>query len=467
MKRLTLLLVPLLILVLFLGVIGCDDDDDESPAESPTAIPTETPTESPTETVTPTPTAAGTIKIGVIGPMGYVQGEHHWYGAQMARDEINEMGGINVGGETYLIELTQADSNEMVSVADAVTAMERLMTKDEVDFVVGGFRSEGALAMQEVAMDYKTIFLGCGASEAELCARVAQDYDRYKYWFRVVPFSGLNLLTSVMQQLGMIGGIIQQQTGFEGPLQVAILAEDAQWTTPIVGAMQMFVPARLGMEVADVWKPSAVASDVTSELVAIEESGAHIILTFLSGPVGIPYAKQLGEFEIPVASIGINVEAQKLGFWDATGGYGNYETTLNFYAENVSITEKTVAFVDAFVEKFGEIPTYNAGTYGAINLLKEAIERVGSLDNDAIVVELEKTDFIDPGGRIVFTGVDTEEPHDLTHGPGYATAIGTQWIDGEMNCVWPNLGIDEWEGLIYEGTVLWQAPPLLIERLTQ
>lgn len=190
----SLTLAIVLVLSLFAGMIACGDGDDENGTTEPSPTPT-------------TPPAAGTIKIGVIGPMGYVQGEHHWYGAQMARDEINEAGGIDVGGEKYMIELVQADSNEMVSVADAATAMERLMTKDKVDFVVGGFRSEGVLAMQEVAMDYRTIFMGCGASEAELCARVAKDYDRYKYWFRVTPFSGLNLLNSVLQELGMVGEI--------------------------------------------------------------------------------------------------------------------------------------------------------------------------------------------------------------------------------------------------------------------
>ena len=100
-------------------------------------------------------------------------------------------------------------------------------------------------------------------------------------------------------------------------------------------------------------------------------------------------------------------------------------------------------------------------------LLKRAIEQAGSLDTDMIITEIEKTDFIGPGARIAFTGTDTPEPHDIMYGPGYATAIATQWQDGEMKCVWPNLGIDEWEGLMYEGTVMWQAPPLLIERLTQ
>ncbi|NQT71549.1 MAG: ABC transporter substrate-binding protein [Chloroflexi bacterium] len=464
MKRLAFLLTPILVLALVLGGLACgDDDDDKAPTQPPTA------TTQPTDTSTPPPpppTAAGTIKIGIIGPMEFVQGEHHWYGAQMARDEINAAGGISVAGEMYLIELERADSNELFSTADAVTAMERLITADNADFVMGGIRSEAVLAMQDVAMDYKTIFLGCGASEAELCARVKQDYDRYKYWFRVTPFSGLNLVKNVLFELGIAGAIITQGTGFEGPLKVAVLAEEAAWSEPVVGALNAFVPAKLGMEIVGVWKPSATATDVSTELSAIENSGAHIVVPILSGPVGIPYGKQLGELEIPVASVGINVEAQKVGFWDATGGYGNYMTDLNFYAQGVAVTEKSVAFVDAFIEKFDEIPTYNAGTYEAILLLKGAIERAGTLDTDAVVAELEKTDMIGPGARIVFTGNDTPEPHDITYGPGYATAIATQWQDGEMKCIWPNLGVDEWEGIMYDGTVMWQIPPLLAQRLS-
>jgi len=36
--------------------------------------------------------AAGTIKIGVIGPMNFVQGKGHWNGAVMAAEEINAKG---------------------------------------------------------------------------------------------------------------------------------------------------------------------------------------------------------------------------------------------------------------------------------------------------------------------------------------------------------------------------------------
>ena len=407
---------------------------------------------------------AKTIKIGVIGPMTYVQGEHHWYGATMARDEINDAGGVMVGGEKYVIELVKADSNEMLSPTDAAAAMERLITVDKVDFVVGGFRTEAVLPMQDVAMDYETIFLGCGAATYEINTRLAEDYDRYKYWFRVTPFHSRNLVSNSLMVLGTAGAIMQQGLGIEGPLKVAILAEGAQWADGMVAAYQAYVPAMLKMEVAGTWRPSPTATDLTAELTAIEASGAHLILTIISGPIGIPYARQLGELEIPAASVGINVEAQKDGFMDATGGYGNYETTLNTYAKGVSLSEKTSHFFNAFVEKYGQTPTYNAGTYDAIRLLKEAIERAGTLDSDAVVVELEKTDFIGTGGRLVFTGRDADNPHDVIYGPGYVTGLATQWQDGEMKAVWPMLGVGEWEGVTYEGVVMWKIPDRVIKK---
>jgi len=403
--------------------------------------------------------AAKTIKIGVIGPMQFVQGEHHWYGAVIARDEINAAGGIDVGGKKYQIELIKADSNEMLSPTDAAAAMERLITVDKADFVIGGFRTEGVFPMQDVAMDYKKIFLGCGSATKELCMKVKENYARYKYWFRVTPFSNVNLVNNSLLTLGTAGAIMKQGLGIQGKIKVAILAEQATWADAMVAAYQAYVPAKLGMEVVGVWRPSATATDVTAELTAIQKAGAHIILTIISGPVGIPYAKQLGELQIPCASVGINVESQKDGFITATGGFGNYETTLNTYAKGVAITPKTVPFFEKFVKTHGQTPTYNAGTYDAIYVLKEAIERAGSLDSDAVVVELEKTDYQTTGGRLVFMGKDTDTPHDVTYGPGYVTGMATQWQNGEMKCVWPY----NWEGITYPGTVMWAIPDRVIK----
>ena len=403
---------------------------------------------------------AKTIKIGVIGPMQYVQGEHHWFGATMARDEINAAGGITVAGVKYQIELIKTDSNEILSPTDAAAAMERLITVDKAQFVVGGFRTEGVIPMMDVAMDNKTIFLGAGSATKELCMKAVGDgYARYKYWFRVTPFASDKLVANCLETLGLAGTIMKTGLGIQGKIKVAILAEQATWADAMVAAYQAYVPAKLGMEVVGTWRPSATATDVTAELTAIQNSGAHIILTIISGPLGIPFARQLGELQIPVASVGINVESQKDGFWEATNGFGQYETTLNTYAKGIAMTDKTVAFFDAFVKANGETPTYCAGTYDCLYILKEAIERAGTVDSDAVVVELEKTDYKSTAGRVVFMGKDTATPHDVTYGPGYVTGIAIQWQAGEMKCVWPY----NWNNITYPGTVPWQIPDRVIK----
>ncbi len=78
-----------------------------------------------------------------------------------------------------------------------------------------------------------------------------------------------------------------------------------------------------------------MATDVTAELSAIQRSGAHIIFTIFSSSVGIPFARQAGELKIPAVQVGINVEAQKDSFWQATQGKGNYVITSNTYARGV------------------------------------------------------------------------------------------------------------------------------------
>ena len=188
-----------------------------------------------------------------------------------------------------------------------------------------------------------------------------------------------------------------------------------------------------------------------------------MIYTVVSGPLGVAYTSQWGENQITAASVGINVEAQKGDFLEVTGEYGAYETTLNTYAR-VEITDETIDFFDTFVARFGEIPIYTAGTYDALYILQDAIERAGTLDSDAVVVALEATDLTGPAGRIVFMGRDTETPHDVLWGPGYVTGVGVQWQDGELVCVWPDAG-----GLLapvfYEGTVDYKLPPWVLSAL--
>jgi branched-chain amino acid transport system substrate-binding protein len=373
--------------------------------------------------------AQSTIKIAILGPMAFVQGENHWAGAEMARDEINKAGGISVGGRKRMIELVRADTNEIQSVPDATNAIERVITRDKVDYLIGGFRSEAVLAMQEVAMDYKKIFLGAGAADARLGENVEKDYDRYKYWFRVTPTKAPDLFRTLMAVLNDIGQQVRTSLKTETP-KVAIVAEKAVWTEPIVKGVQATLP-KMKMEIVGTWQPSAIATDVTAELAAIERSGADIVFTLLSGPVGISLGRQMGERSMKAVAFGINVEGQKDEFWQAAAGKANYVSTLDTFAE-VETTPKTVPFVRAFKQRYGKAPTYNAATYDAIMILKAAIERAGSMDADKLVPVIEKMEHIGAAGTDTW-----DKRHDLVWAVGKTTGIAVQWQDGKKVPFWP------------------------------
>lgn len=411
-----------------------------------------------------------TIKIGVCGPMQFVQGQHHWMGATIAAEEINAAGGVKIGDKTYKIELLKVDTNEILDVPGAATAVERAITVDKADILIGGFRTEAVYPMSDVAMDYKKLFIDCGAATTELCTRVADDYNRYKYFFRLTPVNSTFLVTTDFKMLGMVAVILKQDFGIEKP-KVAIIAEKLAWADPMVAIAQQRLPA-MGMEVVGTWRPSDTATDVTAELTAIAAKEPHIIFTTFSGPVGITYAKQLGELKIPACSVGINVEAQKKGFWEATGGKGEYEFTMNTYAR-VPIGPKTIEFFDSFVKQMGEFPTYNAATYDAVHVLKMVIEKAQTLDADALVSALETAEWsLTAAAKGKFYPVDSKCPmcpHDITYGPGYATGLGVQWLKGDMVVVWPKkeYGTKDQYGdwaFEYPGTVRYTVPPYAAEK---
>ena len=147
----------------------------------------------------------------------------------MAAEEINAKGGVQVGQKKMMIELVKADSNEFLNITDATNAMERLMTQNKVDFVVGGFRTEAVLAMQDIAMDSKKIFIGCGAATDELCPRVAKDYNKYKYWFRGTPFNSTYPGKNELHPHGHRRS--HTEKNLKPPqVKIAIVAEKAMWT---------------------------------------------------------------------------------------------------------------------------------------------------------------------------------------------------------------------------------------------
>jgi len=97
------------------------------------------------------------------------------------------------------------------------------------------------------------------------------------------------------------------------------------------------------------------------------------------------------------------------------------------------------AFAQAYLKKWGEPIEAGHGispSYESVYLLAEAIERAGSIDADAIVAELQKTDRVGVMGRIKF-----DEGHQVVYDMDpetSAVAAVIQWNDdGSRTIVFP------------------------------
>jgi branched-chain amino acid transport system substrate-binding protein len=405
-----------------------------------------------------------TVKVGVVAAMKFLQGKHTWGGATIAAEEINEAGGVKVGDKTYKIELIKADSNEWASIADATSALERVITVDKVKMVLGGYRSEAVLAMQDVAAEYKTIYFSVGAGHSQIPGRVKKDYDTYKYWFREgQPFS----LWGGYVLLGILDDIkreYKETLGIEKP-KVAILAEKVMWADQVCKIMEKMVPEKLGLEIVGAWHPSHAANDLRAELNAIKSAGAHIIIDLVSGPVGIAVGRQWGGLKIPAALAGYNGEAQKREYWDATDKNCEYEAMIDYIAP-LPINKRNVTFWKKFTERYKTYPMNTALAYNCLWIWKEAVERAGTFDPEKVIPEIEKTNFKGVGGTYRYHPPGHNLAHDIVWGPDAFTEYGTQWRNGEKKVIWPDgnplLGDTRWKGVRFEGTVDYELPPWVI-----
>lgn len=375
------------------------------------------------------------IKIGAIGPMDYDFGKLILYGCTIAADEINAAGGVNTGVAKRPVKIVEVDSNEMNSITDAVAAVEKAIAVDKVNCLVGTYRLEAALAMQDKAMDNKVVFIGSGSVEPDQNMRVKKDYNKYKYWFR----TNINVVYSIPYfniHAGFIADILKKELGIQ-ELKAVIVSDKEVLADQMAKVWAKTLP-EMGIKVVETYRPSSTATDIAAELKEIKDSGAHIVMQMLTGPSGAVLARQWGELQIPCALIGVNILAQSKTIWEDSGGKIEYTATTALVPP-AEITLKTAPFLKKFNEKYNEFPRHGGMSYDAVWVYKDAVERAGTLESDALVTALEKTDYTGASYRIIFSDMNTPFPHDVltTQTKGYSTVPLVQWVKGEQFCIWP------------------------------
>ncbi|MHA1131849.1 MAG: ABC transporter substrate-binding protein, partial [Candidatus Helarchaeota archaeon] len=380
------------------------------------------------------------IVVGILDPMTEIQGEGAWQGAYLACDKINTAGGVNISGEIYYFGIIAEDTYEAepaVEPSKGVAAAQKIITQDNARYIIGGFRTESVVAYQEEIMDNKMLFLGTGASTDLFCELVNTSYNRYKYWFRVMPINSTSLALELITYMGYLKTYLENPAVLNKTInKVAILREDLSWTVPLAGALKAYLPG-LGYSIAaEIAYPiTADSADFATYWAQIEANGSQICIPCISAQGGILMTTQYAAVQPKCLIAGIDVMSQLDNYWDETGGACQYEVIMQSTIRT-NKTTKTIAFWDDFTSKYGNEPLYTAvGSYDAMYVLLHGINESQSLNSTEILPYLEainKANALEgAAGNIAFTEWhDLQEGYDIGTGDIWGVTLFTQWQAG-------------------------------------
>jgi branched-chain amino acid transport system substrate-binding protein len=365
----------------------------------------------------------GPIKIGVIAENQAVAGSSIPLAAQLAVDEINAKGGV--GGRK--IELVAYDDHS--SSAEAVRAFQRAVNDDHVAAVIASYTSEVVLALEPWAARLKTVMITPGAASDVITANIAKDYDANKYTFHgyLTSSSIARLVCDAAKDILIDGFHLKT---------AAIMSEDAAWTKPLDAAYNKCLP-EIGLKVLDEVRFSPDTTDFTPIFNRIEGVKPDVIITGISH-VGVQPTVQWKSQQVPIPMFGVSSQATNSTFGKDTNNATEGVLYQAVSGPGVAVTEKTLPFVDAFVKKFGNTPSYAGYTaYDEVFMIADAIQRAGSTDGDKLVAAMEATDYVGTIGRVQFLPKGDAHVHGLRIGEGFITGLFLQWRDGVQVNMWP------------------------------
>jgi len=348
--------------------------------------------------------AADPIILGVPTSLYTPFGRGCLKATELAVDEINKAGGVQVGKvkRPFKVEVSDTRGGEPgTPVHDALMAYEKLITgKKPNAIVVGAFRSEVLIASMDLVAKYKVPQLGTIAQTPGFQKKFAKDPKKYKYLFRVTTDA---LIPGTYIAAAM--GILHKEFGLD---KVLYIYQDTLWAKAFAGLMKKLC-GKQGWKDVGFDGYAAGAKDFSPALTKAKESKAQVIAMVWDVPMGAGiFAKQYKAMKVPALVVGF---VPPLGAASAPKTLGpgvEYTIGVEFpVGASLALKKlpKTGEFVAKFTKKFGkppEAPAVSSSAYDAVFILKAAIEKAGTLDPDKIVEALEKTDHKGVTGRIKF-----------------------------------------------------------------
>ena len=355
---------------------------------------------------------AAAVKVGIVLPLTGAEakfGEIEKRSFEMAVDEINKQGGIK--GEK--IELIVEDDTGRPEVGRSVA--EKLISKDKVVMLGGGYSSSVTYAVAGVAQQNRIPFLVNTGSADRITT------SGWDYVFRLNP--------PVSEYAGAIESLL---TEVVKPQTVVILHENSLFGTSGAKSFEETC-IRLGYQVLLKQGYEAGGIDFKPVLVRVKQLNPDIIYMVSYIMDGSLLMKQAKELKLtPKMFIGGAAGFTMPEFRKNAGDASEKVISATLWYQSLNYPGAMQYFKNYKARYKDDTEYHGAEAYAAAQIIADALIRAKSFNPDDIKQALSETYAMTVFGPVKFISYDKFKNQNRL--PTYVV----QWINGKLELVWPS-----------------------------
>jgi len=344
------------------------------------------------------------IKIGILDPLSSpykTSSIHDVHGANVAVDLFNKNGGV-LGRPVAILEADDASN-----VQTALKAAAKFIKEDRVDFLMGTFNGEVALAVADLAKKENKLFMVTGAHVMDLTG------------------SGCNSHTFVfMPNANMMAKSVAPHLVKAYGTKCYMVTADTVDGKATLAAMTDALKAN-GAEIVGQTTTPFGATDFTAALTEAKNAKPTLIVLNLYGWDLVNALKTYAKLELAKEKIGVGgmISGEQIG---RPLGYASNAGIWGLIWDPKINTDSSRRFIQGVIDKYNHTPTSRCYLgYAAITQILEAVRRAGTTDTAVIVKALEDHEFDGcKVGKSYFRAWDHQHVQDVLVGEAYGKELG-------------------------------------------
>jgi branched-chain amino acid transport system substrate-binding protein len=370
----------------------------------------------------PSSSTATEIKVGSVLPLSgafNASGQYFKQGYELATEEVNSAGGLDVGGRKIQINLKILDDGSVVT--NSRSLVEQLATQDKVNAFLGGYDTSLVQAQQGVPDQYKIPMVEGGGAASAIFAR------GNKYLFgtlATIDDLGANTMDFLKYWV--------DQGKLPKPLKIALAWENTDHGKDYQAAVQKAAKDNPSFfEIVLDQSFDLNGSDFTPLLTQVKAANADAFLSDAHLPDFITMHRQYTQMGLRHKFVSYGARGPDQKGREALGPAADNLVAGLWWTPALTSPESR-KFTETWKARFNVTPDwFQALAYDTARVLYAGISKAGTLDGDKVrdaLAGLEYTGSLVPGGKISF---------DSTGKPKTVYVMVQNLPDNQVQLVWP------------------------------